>query len=510
MLDFIYNALVDWHHYDPAEPKALLAGVMVSMVCGVMGCFIVLNRTAFLADAVAHSMLAGVVCGYLVMKKLFGIEASAPAMILGSLLAGLITVVMVNFVSRFTRVKEDTAIGAMYTGIFALGGVLLSFFSDDVHIDLVHFLMGQILGVSIADLWMMAAVASAVLVFVTLFFRQLQLVSFDPVMAASIGVHVGLTKFALTAGTSLVVVSGVHIVGVILVVGMLIIPAATAYLLSDRLNIMLWLAAIFGVTGFFGGYVFAVQLNVAPGAAVVLALAVQFMAVFFFAPRYGYFADWLRRRRLVPQQVIEDVLGSILRDGEKPTPVSEILKYVHSPARIIHRAIRRLIRDDFVERHSDGLMLTETGRREARRLLRAHRLWETYLQHVGAPSEGLHDKAHQLEHIHDEAAIDYLDDKLGHPVRDPHGSEIPEDFVHLPAGGVARLSLLRKGMKGDIIEIEEAGRSTILSIGDSITMGPRQEKENHWTVYVNQETTYLDHEQADAILVKLTNGERGT
>ncbi|MCR9115844.1 MAG: metal ABC transporter permease [bacterium] len=508
MFEFVYQALADWHHYDPAEPKALLAGVMVSTVCGVIGCFIVLNRTAFLADALAHSMLAGVVCGYLLMKKVFGVEASAPAMVLGSLFAGLTTVVMVNFVSRFTRVKEDTAIGAMYTGIFALGGVLLSYFSDDVHIDIVHFLMGQILGVSVTDLWMMAGVASAVLVFVTLFYRQLQLVSFDPVMAASIGVHVGLTKFALTASTSLVVVSGVHIVGVILVVGMLIIPAATAYLLSDKLNYMLWLAAMFGVTGFFGGYFFAVQLNVAPGSAVVLALAVQFMGVFFFAPRYGYFADWLRRRRMVPQQVIEDVLGSVRRSGDQPPKVREVLANVHSSPHIVNRAIRRLLRDELLEEEGGRLSLTETGYREARRLMRAHRLWETYLQHVGAPSDELHDKAHVLEHIHDEDAVDYLDDKLGHPVRDPHGSEIPEDFVHLPAGGSARLSLLRRGRTGAVLSIEEPADSVGLTIGEPITLGPRREADNHWVVIRETgETLYLNHEQADAVFVQLSEDE---
>ena len=208
----------------------------------MIGCFIVLKRTSFLADALAHSMLAGVVVGYLFMKLAFGKEAHAPAMLIGSIISGIITVAMIGFVARFSRVKEDAVIGIMYTGIFAFGGVLVSLFSQYVHIDLLHFIVGQLIGVSDQDLWMMAIVSVVVLSFVVLMFRSLQLITFDRVMAASLGMNVILLDYMLTTCTAMVVVTGVQVVGVIQVVGLLIAPAATAYLLCDRLKHMLWVS----------------------------------------------------------------------------------------------------------------------------------------------------------------------------------------------------------------------------------------------------------------------------
>lgn len=500
----LYEWFVELHRQNPHLLKALLAGTLVSCVCGVIGCFIILRRTAFLADAIAHSMLAGVVCGYLFMKLLFNVAASAPAMLIGSLLAGLVTVAMVGFVSRFSRIKEDTVIGIMYTGVFAFGGVLLSLFSRHVHIDLVHFLTGQLLAVQESDLWMMAFVSAGVLAVVLLFFRQLQLVSFDPVMAASIGIPVLLLDYVLTTCTSLVVVAGVNVVGVILVVGLLIIPAGTAYLLCDRLGRMLWVSALFGFTSFLAGYLLSERINVAPGSAVVVASAFQFLVVFCVAPRYGLFADWLRRRRAVPQQLVEDVLGCVLRAPGTRVAVSTIETHVKGSVDRIHRALRSLERQELLQIDGNDVTFTDEGRREARRLLRAHRLWESYLEHLGTPPEQLHDRAHQLEHVHDEAAVDYLDDKLGHPTHDPHGKPIPEDFVHLVSGEKVTAALLRAGHSGVITHLDNAAGQLPLQLGMNVKMGPRDTAANLWQVILpNGESLSLDHDVVDAITVRL-------
>ncbi|MBN2064553.1 MAG: metal ABC transporter permease, partial [Sedimentisphaerales bacterium] len=170
--------------------KALLGGSVVAIVCGVVGCLIILRRMAFLGDALSHAMIAGVAGGYLFMKMLFGIEASAPAMLLGSLLSAIITVALIGFVSRVSRVKEDSAIGIMYTGVFAAGVVLVSVFREYIHIDLMHFIMGDVLGISDSDLWASAISSALVLSLVILFFRHFQISSFDPIMAATIGLPV--------------------------------------------------------------------------------------------------------------------------------------------------------------------------------------------------------------------------------------------------------------------------------------------------------------------------------
>jgi manganese/iron transport system permease protein/iron/zinc/copper transport system permease protein len=511
----MYEWLELLHLENPHLIKALLAGLLVSTVCGVIGCFIVLRGTAFLADAVAHAMLAGVVCGYLVIKKFFGLNEQqdaqwfAVALLVGSVIAGFITVGLVAFVSHYSRVKESAIIGIMYTGVFAVGGLLASLNSADIHIDLLHFVTGQVLAVNDAKLWVMAAVTGSVIAVVILFFRSLQLITFDRVMAASIGVPVVALDYLLTTCTSLVVVSGVSVVGVILVVGLLITPAATAYLLCDRLWKMITLSAVFGWTSFLAGYAASEFLSVAPGSSIVVAASLQFMIVFVVAPRYGLLADWMRRRKAIPQQVVEDVLGSVLRGSGQQVPLATVLDYVEGRDVVIRRAVRSLKRQELLTVEGEMLGLTSSGVQEARRLLRAHRLWETYLEHLGMPGEELHGRAHQLEHVHGEAVVDYLDDKLGHPLTDPHGSEIPEDFVDLVSGRDVPVAILREGNSGEVIKVNDPGLASQLPVGTIIHVGPRRDQEQTWIIRFslpgndNPVELELDHDGADAIIVRL-------
>ncbi len=402
--------------------KALLGGCIVATVAGVVGCLVVLRRMAFLGDALSHAMIAGVAGGYLVMKMLFGEEAHATGMLLGSLLAAIATVALISFVSRISRVKEDTAIGIMYTGIFALGVVAVSIFRQYIHIDLMHFIMGDILGVADQDLWVSAFVAASVLTVLILFFRHFQIATFDPIMAASIGLPVLLIDYLLTTCVSLVVVSAVSMVGVILVVGLLITPAATAYLLCDRLDRMMGLAALFGVTSVIGGLYLCVWLDSAGGGAVMLFCTLQFLVVLFVAPKYGLLARWMRLRYLVPQQAVEDVLTTILRYG-KPTPLAIIKQYAEQP-KGLHKVLHSMAENNLIVVQHNVFSLTEQGNAEANKVLRAHRLWETYLATIGTPQAQIHPTAHHLEHITDGSTIQYLDEKLGHPRQDPHGKNI--------------------------------------------------------------------------------------
>lgn len=402
--------------------KALIGGSIVALVAGVVGCLVVLRRMAFLGDALSHAMIAGVAGGYLVMKMLFGFEAHAPGMLLGSLIAAVATVALISFVSRISRVKEDTAIGIMYTGIFALGVVAVSIFRHYIHIDLMHFIMGDILGVADSDLWVSAFVAALVLTVLILFFRHFQIATFDPIMAASIGLPVLFIDYVLTICVSLVVVSAVSMVGVILVVGLLITPAASAYLLSDRLDKMMWLAALFGVTSVIGGLYLCVWLDSAGGGAIMLFCTLQFMVVLALAPKYGLLARWRRMRNLIPQQQVEDVLTTVLRYG-KVTPMSVIVQYVEQD-KGLKKALASMIGDGLLAEKAEGFSLTEEGDKEARKVLKAHRLWEAYLASIGTPQEELHPTAHHLEHISDTTTVDYLDEKLGKPIRDPHGKMI--------------------------------------------------------------------------------------
>jgi manganese/iron transport system permease protein/iron/zinc/copper transport system permease protein len=374
-------------------------------------------------------------------------------------------------------------------------------FRNYIHIDLMHFIMGDVLGVADADLWASTITAALVLSVILMFFRSFQLTTFDPVMAVSIGMPVVVIDYALTTCVSLVVVSAVSMVGVILVVGLLITPAATAYLLSDRLEKMMILAAIFGITSVIGGLYLCVWLDSSGGGAIMLFCTLQFLVVLLLAPRYGLLARWMRLRRMVPQQLVEDILGTVVRHGDEPVAIEDIEPYLQSRDGIT-RAVRSLVSQGLLKMDSNGVVLTDNGRVEATRILRAHRLWETYLQQVGTPEPEIHTRAHSLEHMHDPSAVDYLDDLLGHPIQDPHGQEIPE---HLACKGpdVVPLSLLRQGRRALVDKVPNEVSSGELKPGDKIQMGARRGGGKTWIVVREDgnEVT-LDHTAADAIMVK--------
>ncbi|MHC4872476.1 MAG: metal ABC transporter permease [Planctomycetota bacterium] len=496
MIEQILNAIIE-PLQETYFQKALLGGCFVAIVCGVTGCLVVLRKMSFLGDALSHAMIAGVAGGYLFMKMLFGIEAHAPAMLIGSLIAAVLTVALIGFVSKVSRIKEDSAIGIMYCGVFAAGIVVVSIFRNYIHIDLMHFIMGDVLGVSNEDLWASAATSALVLSIIILFFRHFQITSFDPVMAASIGLPVILIEYLLTTCVSLVVVSAVSMVGVILVVGLLITPAATAYLLCDRLDKMMGLAALFGVTSVVGGLYSCVFLDSAGGGAIMLFSTLQFLIVLIAAPEYGMLARWMRLRRMVPQQLLEDILSSLRK---KDSANSSQIAADAADGKSITKAIAQMERDKLITVSNDIVSLTEQGRKEADRVKRAHRLWETYLEKVGEEEGSIHERAHTLEHISDAGAMEYLDEILEHPINDPHGSEIPQRDLSLYKEGELHLSILRGGRKCEVIS---AGISS-LTKGERVTIEPREDNGKTWIVKnADNRTVRLNHKEADSVVVKI-------
>jgi len=487
--------------------KALIGGCVVAAVCGVTGSLVILRRMAFLGDALSHAMIAGVVGGYLIMKAVFNIEASAPAMLIGSIIAAVTTVMMIGFVSKSSRLKEDTVIGIMYCGVFAAGIVVLTIFQDIVQIDIMHFIMGDVLGISDSDLWLSVIVAASVLTIMILGFRYFQITSFDPIMAASIGIPVLLFDYLLTICMSFVVVSTVSMVGVILSVGLLITPAATAYLLTDRLNRMMIIAAGFGVTSVIGGLFLSVILDASGGVSIMLFCTMQFLFILIIAPKYGLLADWLRKRRMVPQAVTEDILKGALKINNDHVKIKSIGKRLALPTSTIIKGLRSLVRANYVLLNNDTFSLTPSGHKQALRIVRSHRLWESYLAHIGTPIDQIHNTAETLEHIHDEKTVDFIDDMLGHPTTDPHGSEIPDDFVDASKGMITPISLLRKGREAKICLIRETIIASVdIKIGEHITLGARINSGKTWVIYKeNGVEVHLDHQKADLIFAQTTN-----
>lgn len=265
--------------------KALLTSAMVGIICGVIGCFIILRGMALMGDAISHAVLPGVALSYIV-----GIN-----LMIGAVLSGLLTAIAIGYVSQHSRIKHDVAIGVMFTATFALGIILITMQKSST--DLYHILFGNVLAVRPEDMWVTLAIGSLVLVSVYLFYKELLVSTFDITMAAAYGLPVKLIHYFLMILLTLVTVASLQTVGIVLVVAMLITPAATAYLLTSRLSLMICWAAGLGLVSAFCGIYLSFSYNLASGATIVLTSTLLFVVALFFSPSQGLLWRGLQARR---------------------------------------------------------------------------------------------------------------------------------------------------------------------------------------------------------------------
>jgi manganese/iron transport system permease protein len=270
----------------PFMIRGLLASVMVGTLCAVVGTYVVLRGMAFFGDALAHAILPGVAIAYLLGANL----------LLGALAMGLVTAVGIGYVSRRGQVKEDTAIGVFFAASLALGVAILSTVQS-YSVDLTHILFGDVLGVSTTDLWLTAGLGLAVSLTVFLLYKELLVISFDPVLAATLRLPLTGLHYLLLLLIAVTIVVSLQTVGVALMVAMLVTPAATAYLLTRRLWHMMIVGAVIGAASSVAGLYLSFYVNVASGAAVVLVATALFVLAFLFAPGRGALWTWWRGRQ---------------------------------------------------------------------------------------------------------------------------------------------------------------------------------------------------------------------
>jgi manganese transport system permease protein len=255
--------------------KALLVSAPVGGVCGLLSCYMTLKGWALMGDAVSHAVMPGVVVAYAL-----GLPFS-----LGAFVFGVGSVAAIGFVKQKSRIKEDTVIGLVFTGFFALGLVLVSKVRSNI--DLTHILFGNVLGISTSDIQQTLLISTLVVALLLVFRRDLLLFCFDPTHARSIGINTGLLHYMLLSVLSLTAVAGLQTVGVILVVAMLVTPGATAYLLTDRFDRMTLLAVASSVLSSLIGVYVSYWSDSSTAGCIVLAQTALFLLAFLLAPRYG-------------------------------------------------------------------------------------------------------------------------------------------------------------------------------------------------------------------------------
>ncbi|WP_320676553.1 metal ABC transporter permease [Prochlorococcus sp. MIT 1300] len=257
--------------------RALMVSAIVGGVCGLLSCYMTLKGWALMGDAVSHAVMPGVVVAYAL-----GLPFS-----IGAFVFGVGSVALIGFIKQKSRVKEDTVIGLVFTGFFALGLVLVSKIKSNI--DLMHILFGSPLGISRSDVNQTVIISAIVISVLLLFRRDLMLYCFDPTHARSIGINTGLLHYLLLSVLSLAAVAGLQTVGIILVVAMLITPGATAYLLTDRFDRMTIIAISSSVISSVIGVYISYWSDIETGGSIVLVQTCIFLIAFLFAPRYGIF-----------------------------------------------------------------------------------------------------------------------------------------------------------------------------------------------------------------------------
>jgi manganese/iron transport system permease protein len=257
--------------------RSLIVAILIGLICAVVGTYLMVQRLALLGDAISHSVLPGLAVAFLLGANIF----------VGAFIAGVLSTMAIAVIRTRSPIKEDAAMGIVFSACFALGITLITLIQHDNKIDLNHFLFGNILGVSPAQLWQTAAISGLVICVVVLLYKELLFYTFDPLGAQAAGLPTNLLNFGLMLLIALTIVASMTSVGVILVLSLLITPGATAYLLVTRLHQVMILGSAIGIVSSINGMYLSYFFNLPSGPAIVLVASTLFVLALLFSPNHG-------------------------------------------------------------------------------------------------------------------------------------------------------------------------------------------------------------------------------
>jgi manganese/zinc/iron transport system permease protein len=358
-----------------------LVAVVVAVACALPGVFLILRRMAMMSDAISHAILPGIVVGFFITESL-----GSPLLIVAAALTGLLTVALVELIERTKRVKEDAAIGIVFPVLFSIGVILIARYAGDVHLDTDAVLLGELafapfdrfmafgLDWGPRALWVMGAALLLNGVFLTLFYKELKLSTFDAGLAATLGFMPGVLHYALMSLISVTAVSAFDAVGSILVVALMVGPPATAYLLTDRLGLMVGLSAGIGAVSAVAGYWLAHVLDASIAGAMATMAGVVFGAAVLFAPQRGLVAQWQRQRqqrwRFAEQMLTIHLLQhENTPEAARECRVAHLQEHLGWEAPFAEQVVKRSSRHGTIERQNGHLSLTDDGRTVAQHAL---------------------------------------------------------------------------------------------------------------------------------------------
>jgi manganese/zinc/iron transport system permease protein len=411
-------------------------GAVCGVACALLGCFLLLRRLSMLGDAISHGVLPGIAVAVMLTGELNGF-----ALILGALAFGMLTVFLTESLTTFAKVSEDASLGVVFTSLFAIGIIMITLFLPGYHLDVDCVLYGRLELIPLfTESWFGVAVPRPLpsmlftlgltLVFLALCWKELKIATFDPALATAMGFRARLINYLLVALVAATTVTSFEAVGSILVLAMLVVPATTAHLITDRLKPMLVLSAAAATSASLFGYLLASPevFNCNAAGMIATVAGVQFTLALLFAPRHGLVQRLARRWRLALRIAREEILGVLYRGEEiGQTDIAVVLREHSLPGWLVGLAYLDLRRRGWIVPVADERWrLTDLGRREGESIVRAHRLWEAFLdKNFELPLDHLHAPASRVEHFIGPELQTELAAQLPEPV-DPHGKQIPK------------------------------------------------------------------------------------
>ncbi len=440
---------LDWQ----TDGWIIVAGGLCAIASSLLGNFLVLRRLSLMGDAISHSVLPGIAAAFL-----FSGTRGSIVVLIGAASMGLLTVWLTELIRKYGKVEESAAIGVVFTSLFAVGLIMMVRAGDKIDLDPSCVLYGNLemiilkkvatpfgevpqVVITLCVVCLLNAICIAV------FFKQWQVSTFDPLLSQAQGISPTLFHYILASLVAVTCIASFEAVGNILVVAMLVVPAATAFLLCKRLHAMILVSVVIGTASAIVGHLLAISVPVAFGFKSVNSAAMMAVASGIFlviaviaSPRAGVLVRLIEQRTVARKIVGEDMLALLYRHSERKIENNrafenrsvlakgDIAVQLKITLQKLNSVTSDLVRNGWVSMTQTSVTLTDKGHRVAQNLIRSHRLWEQYLSvEVNASNARLHAQAESLEHFTNSSLRDKLDAETGQSTLDPHGRSIPPE-----------------------------------------------------------------------------------
>ncbi|KAA3648917.1 MAG: zinc ABC transporter permease [Bacteroidetes bacterium] len=426
------NDLLQFLSFSDPNVRFVTIGTMIlGATAAMVGSFSFLRKKALVGDAIAHSILPGVCLAFMLSGS-----KDPLVLIVGAFITGWLSLIIIDGISRTTKLKNDAAIGIVLSVFFGFGILLLTSIQQSgnaAQSGLDKFLFGKAASLTQYDILVFSSIGIVLILVLLLFYKEFKLISFNPDYAKVIGLPVKFLEFILATITVLAVAVGIQAVGVVLMAALLITPASGARFWTHRLGTMIFIAMVFGaISGFFGSFISYVAPSMPTGPWVVMCLSFLTIGSIWFAPKRGMLAKYRVQHQNQQKILKENVLKLFYHIGEKENDfhaersIEQLLKTRDLRPTELKKGLHLLKSENTVRNKDDKWLITAKGLNEAIRIIRLHRLWEMYLnQRLKLEPDHVHNDAEAIEHIITPEIERQLEKELNYPTKDPHQSIIP-------------------------------------------------------------------------------------